>query len=374
MLGLVAVKDGVCGAVTRRQLGVDLGTGAHGGRRSSSARRGRRGPRPSVGLTPRAKRVIELAIDEARRLEAPTTSARSTCCWASSREGEGIEAGVLECDGREPRQGAARRSSRSSRRRTASRSVRRRRAAGRTGDAVVGTGPPLRPVRRLDGRPPRGAHRRRRRSAASEGAPEIGTDDLLLGLVAAPAGAATALLAILGVERSTLQGSVAGARDAGTDAWSHGMRRGAATRSPAGRDARTDLSPQARMALDDGRGRGAPARAERRSRAGHLLIGARPAAHHDRRAGARHSSTWTCRASAARWPRPRRCRSTCRRRPLAAGSELGPGGLHQRRVGQEVHRGLGDERRREQHRSRRPRGDAAASRNAIEWPGGGPRR
>ena len=44
-----------------------------------------RGERMVVGditLTPRAKRVIELSIEEARRPRVTTTSAPSTCCWA----------------------------------------------------------------------------------------------------------------------------------------------------------------------------------------------------------------------------------------------------------------------------------------------------
>ena len=57
-----------------------------------------RGDRPvvgEVGLTPRAKRVIELAIDEARRLEHNYIGTEHLLLGLV-REGEGIAAGVLE--------------------------------------------------------------------------------------------------------------------------------------------------------------------------------------------------------------------------------------------------------------------------------------
>src|SRR5438093_795050 len=57
-----------------------------------------RGDRPvvgEVGLTPRAKRVIELAIDEARRL-GHNSSGTKHLLLGLVREGEGIAAGVLE--------------------------------------------------------------------------------------------------------------------------------------------------------------------------------------------------------------------------------------------------------------------------------------
>ena len=57
-----------------------------------------RGDRPvvgEVGLTPRAKRVIELAIDEARRL-GHNYIGTEHLLLGLVREGEGIAAGVLE--------------------------------------------------------------------------------------------------------------------------------------------------------------------------------------------------------------------------------------------------------------------------------------
>ena len=69
-----------------------------------------RGDRPvvgEVGLTPRAKRVIELAIDEARRL-GHNYIGTEHLLLGLVREGEGIAAGVLESLGREPGQGPPR--------------------------------------------------------------------------------------------------------------------------------------------------------------------------------------------------------------------------------------------------------------------------
>jgi ATP-dependent Clp protease ATP-binding subunit ClpC len=60
-----------------------------------------RGDRPvvgEVGLTPRAKRVIELAIDEARRL-GHNYIGTEHLLLGLVREGEGIAAGVLESMG-----------------------------------------------------------------------------------------------------------------------------------------------------------------------------------------------------------------------------------------------------------------------------------
>ena len=60
-----------------------------------------RGDRPvvgEIGLTPRAKRVIELAIDEARRL-GHNYIGTEHLLLGLVREGEGIAAGVLERSG-----------------------------------------------------------------------------------------------------------------------------------------------------------------------------------------------------------------------------------------------------------------------------------
>ena len=57
-----------------------------------------RGERPSpgdIGLTPRAKKVIELAVDEARRLSHHYIGTEHLLIGIM-REGEGVAAGVLE--------------------------------------------------------------------------------------------------------------------------------------------------------------------------------------------------------------------------------------------------------------------------------------
>jgi ATP-dependent Clp protease ATP-binding subunit ClpC len=93
LLGLVREGDGVAAKVLAN-LGVELN-------KVRSAvefiiGRGDRASSGEIGLTPRAKKVIELAVDEARRLSTTPTSAPSTCCSGLVREGEGIAAGVLE--------------------------------------------------------------------------------------------------------------------------------------------------------------------------------------------------------------------------------------------------------------------------------------
>ena len=54
-----------------------------------------------IGLTPRAKKVIELAVDEARRLGHHYIGTEHLLLGLV-REGEGIAAGVLEIAGRQP--------------------------------------------------------------------------------------------------------------------------------------------------------------------------------------------------------------------------------------------------------------------------------
>ncbi len=92
LLGLLRVDDGVACRVLRAR-GVEL----------DKARMAvefiiARGDRPivgEVGLTPRAKRVIELAIEEARGLEHDYIGTEHLLLGLV-REGEGIAAGVLE--------------------------------------------------------------------------------------------------------------------------------------------------------------------------------------------------------------------------------------------------------------------------------------
>ncbi len=93
LLGLVRETDGVAARVLTN-LGVEL----------SKVRsavefiigRGERRPAPGeIGLTPRAKKVIELAVDEARRLNHHYIGTEHLLIGLM-REGEGVAAGVLE--------------------------------------------------------------------------------------------------------------------------------------------------------------------------------------------------------------------------------------------------------------------------------------
>ncbi len=95
LLGLVAEGDGVAAQVLRN-MGVNL----------SKVReaiefiigRGDRIVLGEVGLTPRAKKVVELAVDEARRLNHHYIGTEHLLLGLL-REGEGIAAGVLESFG-----------------------------------------------------------------------------------------------------------------------------------------------------------------------------------------------------------------------------------------------------------------------------------
>src|SRR3970040_2099619 len=92
LLGLVREGDGVAAKVLSN-LGVELN-------KVRSAvefiiGRGDRATTGEIGLTPRAKRVIELAVDEARRLNHSYIGTEHLLLGLV-REGEGIAAGVLE--------------------------------------------------------------------------------------------------------------------------------------------------------------------------------------------------------------------------------------------------------------------------------------
>ena len=92
LLGLVRETDGVAAKVLAN-LGVEL----------SKVRsavefiigRGERASAGEIGLTPRAKKVIELAVDEARRLNHSYIGTEHLLIGLM-REGEGVPAGVLE--------------------------------------------------------------------------------------------------------------------------------------------------------------------------------------------------------------------------------------------------------------------------------------
>src|SRR5579871_3428918 len=92
LLGLVREGDGVAAKVLSN-LGVEL-------QKVRSAvefiiGRGERQVSGEIGLTPRAKKVIELAVDEARRLGHHYIGTEHLLLGLV-REGEGIAAGVLE--------------------------------------------------------------------------------------------------------------------------------------------------------------------------------------------------------------------------------------------------------------------------------------
>ena len=92
LLGLVREGDGVAAKVLAN-LGVELN-------KVRSAvefiiGRGDRAATGEIGLTPRAKKVIELAVDEARRLSHSYIGTEHVLLGLV-REGEGIAAGVLE--------------------------------------------------------------------------------------------------------------------------------------------------------------------------------------------------------------------------------------------------------------------------------------
>ncbi len=92
LLGLIREGDGVAARVLR-EMGVSL----------QKARmavefiigRGERAPQGEIGLTPRARRVIELAFDEARRQNHHYIGTEHLLLGLV-REGEGIAVGVLE--------------------------------------------------------------------------------------------------------------------------------------------------------------------------------------------------------------------------------------------------------------------------------------
>jgi ATP-dependent Clp protease ATP-binding subunit ClpC len=92
LLGLVREGDGVAAKVLAN-LGVELN------KVRSTVEfiigRGDRAVLGEIGLTPRAKKVIELAVDEARRLNHHYIGTEHLLL-GMLREGEGIAAGVLE--------------------------------------------------------------------------------------------------------------------------------------------------------------------------------------------------------------------------------------------------------------------------------------
>jgi len=95
LLGLVREEEGVAAKVLH-QLGVELQ--AVRDAVEFIIGRGDRVVLGEIGLTPRAKKVIELAIDEARRMNHHYIGTEHLLLGLV-REGEGIAAGVLESMG-----------------------------------------------------------------------------------------------------------------------------------------------------------------------------------------------------------------------------------------------------------------------------------
>jgi ATP-dependent Clp protease ATP-binding subunit ClpC len=95
LLGLVRDGEGVA-AVVLSNLGVELNKVRD--TVEAIIGRGDRIVLGEIGLTPRAKKVIELAVDEARRLNHHYIGTEHLLLGLV-REGEGIAAGVLESMG-----------------------------------------------------------------------------------------------------------------------------------------------------------------------------------------------------------------------------------------------------------------------------------
>jgi ATP-dependent Clp protease ATP-binding subunit ClpC len=93
LLGLIRERDGAAGSALQR-LGVDLDEVRTGvkfiiGRRDQP-------PAPGeIGLTPRSKHVIEMAVDESRRMGHHFVGTEHLLLGLL-REGDGIACGVLE--------------------------------------------------------------------------------------------------------------------------------------------------------------------------------------------------------------------------------------------------------------------------------------
>ena len=92
LLGLVRETEGVAARVLAN-LGVDLNKVRSAV--ESIIGRGERPAQGEIGLTPRAKKVVELAVDEARRMNH-TYIGTEHLLIGLLREGEGVAAGVLE--------------------------------------------------------------------------------------------------------------------------------------------------------------------------------------------------------------------------------------------------------------------------------------
>ena len=198
LLGLIAEGDGVAARVLRG-LGIQLATVRAAVEHIIG--RGDRIVLGEIGLTPRAKKVIELAVDEARRLNHHYIGTEHLLLGLV-REGEGIAAGVLESQG-----------ARLERVREETLRVLNETPPGEASPAM--DEPELVPVGGLPA--DQGAHLTQRaqhmlRLAQSEALHlnhhYIGTEHLLLGLLAAGEGLGLRMLRRLGVEPGQARAAV----------------------------------------------------------------------------------------------------------------------------------------------------------------------
>ncbi len=92
LLGLIDEGEGVAAVVLRN---LNLDTGKVRNAIESIVGKGTQNSENELGLTPRAKKIIELAVDEAHRLNHHYIGTEHILLGLI-REGEGIAAGVLE--------------------------------------------------------------------------------------------------------------------------------------------------------------------------------------------------------------------------------------------------------------------------------------
>ena len=181
LLGLVRDQATVAGRVLL-SLGVELNKVRNAV--EFIIGRGDRSVAGDIGLTPRAKKVIELAVGEAEQLGDQAVGSEHLLLGLV-REGEGIGAGILEELGIGPDQ------------------VRSAVVAGLAAPGAVPLPAPLR-AEHLTPRA-RGALEQALLAARWYFHPEVDTEHLLLGLLREPGGVAAAALRTLGVELARVQ-------------------------------------------------------------------------------------------------------------------------------------------------------------------------
>jgi ATP-dependent Clp protease ATP-binding subunit ClpA len=176
LLGLVREEEGVAARVlTTMEVGLDSA-------RSMVERiigRGDRMVMGEIGLTPRAKKVIELAVDEARRLNHQYIEPEHLLLGLV-REGEGVAAGVLESLG-------------VSLERVRAQAIHVLSVGAASAEVEI-------PLERLDDEARR-VVARAEAEAARRGQRQVGTDHLVLALLGEEAGLLAEALREVGVDR-----------------------------------------------------------------------------------------------------------------------------------------------------------------------------